>query len=134
MAKYQFISKYGKYDVQFGLGERDINGRYKRRARCVFINAIFETDDEEVAQGLEQHPLFGVDFHLNLKQQEVTSKYGNDSKLGEKLEKLRRQTLVSLCTRQKIPREDAFKRTKAELINLLLRKPERTEALLNEAV
>ena len=131
--KYQFISKYGSgYSQLVGIGERNIKGVFERKVHCPFINAIYETNDDDVAKALMRNKYFGLDFHLNVNKEKVQDKYGESDKLGSRLEKLRRQELISIAAKQQIPRNQVFKCTKQELINILLQKPERTEALLDD--
>jgi hypothetical protein len=135
--KYQFIGNYGDgYSVLVGYGGRDTQGVPNKRKKCVFRNAIFETEDDELAQALKANQYFNVDFHLNENKQKVIDKYGQNEELGKKLEKMKFQQLRSIALKARGELGDPktlFKFTKVDLINKLLQNPERTEALLYEA-
>ena len=96
--KYQFMSNYGDgYSVLVGYGGRNLNGESNKRKKCVFRNAVFETNDDELAQALKANQYFNVDFHLNENKQKVIDKYGQNDELGKKLEKMKFQQLRSIA-------------------------------------
>jgi hypothetical protein len=132
--KYQFVSRYGDgWSISFGYGKRLNDGDWEKRTKCVFRNAVFETNDDELAQALQNHKYFNVDFHLNTNQKKVENKYGNKADLAGKLNGMKFQQLRSIALKAKGELGDPkvlFKKKKIELIDYLLQNPERTEALM----
>ena len=132
--KYQFISRYGDgWSIEVGYGGRLPKGEREFVKKCFFRNAVFETDDEQLATALQANKYFGVDFWLNTNQKKVENKYGANKELAEKLNKMKFQQLRSIALKGRGELGDPkylFKKKKVELIDYLLQNPERTEALM----
>jgi hypothetical protein len=125
--KYLFISKYStdKVDALHPADEHlPRSEREVKRYRCQFRNAVFQTNNERMAEALRAHPHFGKVFFEDTKGREVTSRYNPDEQRlidhwqQEKIQKLKSRAFDLELK----PWGELKAMTKPDLLDLFLQK------------
>ena len=141
MKTYEFVAKHGSgYSIILGYGGRNPDGSPKKKARCAFINAIFQTKDEELGEALLNNCHCGNNdwpgekiFHLNETEQKVTDRYGKDDELAQILKEKNLNDLRRMASKfkGKLGKDRNFlSYKKQELIEKLLQNPEKTRQMI----
>jgi len=130
---YTFINRYTEHPVRLHYVKKDDSGdKQEVNTRIVFRNAIFQTEDDAIAQALRTHPYFGTDWFEkeNIKEKANSFRHAEDQDLYNRLNSLSYPQLKNVAFEKKIAqykethdgKKSLNKMKKEELILLMMEK------------
>lgn len=127
------LTRYSKLKVYA------ISPNTDKRYSCVMSNGMYMTNDDDEKEALLNSRYYGIDFILDETLSDeakenlvMENAYGDNAQLAKKLSGKTRQELVSLANKVKAPgmkNNDFFKKSKDDLIDYLLQKQHKLEAV-----
>ncbi len=125
---HTFIGRYTEHPVRLSYtGENDET----IKERVVFRNAIFQTEDGQLAEALRKHPHFGTDWFekKGIKEKANKFRHAEDKELYNQLNSLTHSQLKNLAFEKKLAfykpengNKPLNKMKKEEVIDLLMDK------------
>ncbi len=125
---HTFINRYTEHPVRLSyMGDND----QRIRERIVFRNAIYQTENEKIANALRTHPHFGIDWFekKDIKEKANRFRYAEDKELYNQLNSLTYSQLKNIAFEKKLafykPENDSKplgSMKKEEVIDLLMEK------------
>lgn len=99
---YTFVNRYAHHPVRLTIPVGD--GDKTILEKVVFQNAVFQTEDEAIANALRNHPHFGMDWNERSEIKEKANKYkhADDKSLFDQLNSLTIFQLRNIAFEKKI--------------------------------
>jgi len=122
-----FVSRYPEHPVRLSV----VRGEKEVLEKVVFRNAVFQTEDNDLANALRTHPHFGLDW--GEKKEKVTDvnkfRHAEDKELYHRLNSLSHSQLKNIAFEKKVgsykPKDGSkslMAMKKEELVDLLMDK------------
>ena len=120
--KYSFIGRYPEFSVAVLVD--DGNGKLVNE-KVLFRNAVYQTNDSRIGEGLLNHKFNGIDWFENKKKREVVNEFkkADEQNIHDYLSSLPLSQLRNIANEKKISKyPDLMKIKKVDLISRMIEK------------